>query len=155
MSDRNLIIQRLTLGLDPQVALAVATIARNGNTVSDNAALVGHYDGRTFSVPANTTQVFTLQWNQTFVMDKFRVTSDTPRLVEYRFSKPNETGFLVGDTQNGLRCDVGESTNEWTPLLTPWTVFPQEAFQVEVINTSGAPVRVNVGFGGAYVYGVR
>jgi hypothetical protein len=155
MSDRNSIIQRLTIGLPPQVGLAAARVIASGKTVDDRAALVGHIDGRTFSVPAGTAQRFQIQWNTTFIIDKFRVTSDTPRLVEIRASKPNETGYLIGDTQNGVRVDVPETTNEWTDLMVPWTVFPTENFEIEVNNTSGAPVRVNVGFGGAYVYGVR
>ena len=155
-NERNEAAARIAAGMPAQVARAVYGIFANANNVDwEKAQAIDHLDGRTFSVPANTTQTFRVQWDQTFIIDKFRVTSDQHRNVEIRMTKPNDSGFLVGDSQNGVRVDVIDTTDEFLRLLCPWRIFPQEAFQIEIANTSGQTVRVNFGFGGFYVYGAR
>lgn len=156
MDPRSNIAARVTLGMRPQTALAVADVIRGAANVDEQKTqALGHVDGRTFSVPANTTQTFRIQWDQTFIIERWRPTSNHERDVEIKFSKPNEAGFLVGDSQNGVRVDTLATMDEMVELTTPWRLYPQEAFTIEITNTNAAPARINIAFAGLYVYGAR
>jgi hypothetical protein len=148
------VIPRLILGLPPAVQAAVVRRVQQAREVSPAARIAAHIDGRSYEVAANTTSSFAFQVDQVAIYQQIRITSDTPREVEFAFSKPTAEGALIGDQQSPVRIDTLELDRP-VDLVSPWEFVPNETANVEITNRTGAPVRVNVALFGWYLYQVR
>lgn len=148
------IIPRLIVGLPPGVQAAVVRRVQGARDVSPSARIAPHIDGRSYQVPANSTQTFALVFDQVAIFNAIRLSSDTPRDVEFSLAKPTAEGSIIGDQQSPVRVDNLELDRP-IELDAPIDFVPNETATVAITNRTGAPVRVNLALFGFYLYQVR